>query len=178
MHYCSEEVDAASEQSEQAYVHPTPTKSQCVDSWLSSLVDADLYAEADDDIYAELEDSLEELEEGLDVIMILERAYEKALRSHVRPADASSSSSSSRSPSPSDSSPEAVSAASSTSPSSSSSSHSPLSPEVAPGFVPLFEGSSTALVAILQHPSSLPMKAMGDAALFCPQPVSVKPTQP
>ena len=80
MHYCSEEVDAASEQSEQAYVHPTPTKSQCVDSWLSSLVDADLYAEADDDIYAELEDSLEELEEGLDVLMILERAYEKAWR--------------------------------------------------------------------------------------------------
>ncbi|KAI0740415.1 phosphatase 2C-like domain-containing protein [Earliella scabrosa] len=159
MHYCSEEVDAASEQSEQA------------------LVDADLYAEADDDIYAELEDSLEELEEGLDVLMILERAYEKALRSHVRPADEGTSSSSSRSSSPSDSSPEAVSAASSTSPSPSSS-HSPTSPEIAPGFVPLFEGSSTALVAILQHPSSRPPKAMSDAALFGPQPVSGKPTQP
>ena len=124
----------------------------------SSLADADLYSEADDDIYAELEDSLEELEDGLDVLMILERAYEKALRSHVCPADQDSSPGTSRSLSPSDSHPEHVSAASSSS--TSPTPHSSTSiPEVTPGFVPLFEGSSTALVAILEHPSSRPPKS-------------------
>ncbi|OBZ72810.1 hypothetical protein A0H81_06949 [Grifola frondosa] len=38
----------------------------------------------EDDLCAELEDSLEELEDGLDVLMILERAFEKTLQSHVR----------------------------------------------------------------------------------------------
>ncbi|KAI0695673.1 hypothetical protein C8T65DRAFT_41043 [Cerioporus squamosus] len=153
MHYCSEEVHAASEQLEQ------------------TSVDAEAHSEVDDDIYAELEDSLEDLEDGLDVLMILERAYEKALRSHVRPADASSSSGSSRSPSPPDSAVECM-------PSSSSSCGPPptsqSAPDATPAVVPLFEGSSTALVAILEHPSSRPPKALGDAALFNPQPVSGK----
>ncbi|RPD58265.1 hypothetical protein L227DRAFT_505421 [Lentinus tigrinus ALCF2SS1-6] len=153
MHYCSEEVNAASEQSEQAFV------------------DADAYSEADDDICAELEDSLEDLEDGLDVLMILEKAYEKALRSHVRPADQGNSSGSSRSSSPSDSAVECVA-------STSSSSDSPpvprSAPDVAPAVVPLCEGSSTALVAILEHPSSRPPKSFGDANLFNPQPASAK----
>ncbi|TBU44903.1 hypothetical protein BD309DRAFT_761825 [Dichomitus squalens] len=147
MHYCSEEVDAASEE--------------------QHLADADSYSEADVDLYADLEDSLEDLEDGLDVLMILEKAYEKALKSHVRPTDTGISSSGSPSPSPSDSKPKR---ASTPSPQSTES-QSP------PGVVPLFEGSSTALVAILEHPaSSRPTKA--DTALFGPPPTSRKAAQP
>ena len=100
------------------------------------------------------------------MLMILEKAYEKALKSHVRPADQGTSSSSSRSPSPSDSKPERAS-----SPSHLAESQS--SPEV----VPLFEGSSTALVAILEHPSSSRL-TKADTALFGPQPISSKAGQP
>ncbi|KAJ8480897.1 hypothetical protein ONZ51_g6360 [Trametes cubensis] len=161
MHFCSEEVDAASEQLE------------------SSFNGLDLYSESEDDIFAELEDSLEELEEGLDVLMILEKAYEKTLRSHVRRADQSSPSSRSRSPSPQESiaasSPTLSSAASTlqpcdTQPTTSTTTTAEASPEV----VPLFEGSSTALVAILEHPSPRSVKSFGDAALFDPKPVSAK----
>ncbi len=146
------------------------------DSCPSSLADADLYSEADDDIYAELEDSLEELEDGLDVLMILEKAYEKALQSHVCPAEQNNSSGSSRSISPSDSHPETVAAASSSSTPSSQSSTS--IPDVPAGFVPLYEGSSTALVAILEHPSSRPPKSYGEGTLLHPKPMSSKAAQP
>ncbi|KAH9895810.1 hypothetical protein C8Q73DRAFT_789616 [Cubamyces lactineus] len=160
MHFCSEEVDAASEQLE------------------SSFNGLDLYSESEDDIFAELEDSLEELEEGLDVLMILEKAYEKTLRSHVRRADQSSPSSRSRSPSPQDSNPESIATSSPTPSSAASSPHpcdtQPTSTEAAPEVVPLFEGSSTALVAILEHPSPRSVKSFGDAALFDPKPVSAK----
>ncbi|KAI0665465.1 phosphatase 2C-like domain-containing protein [Trametes maxima] len=157
MHYCSEEVDAASEQPEQS---------------------VDPYSDAEDDIYAELEDSLDELEDGLDVLMILEKAYEKTLRSHVRRADQSAPSSRSRSPSLSDSNPVPVAASASQSQTAST---SPLhsnsvsrATEGAPEVVPLFEGSSTALVAILEHPSPRSVRSLGDAALFDPQPGSAK----
>ena len=54
-------------------------------------MDPDLYSE-EDELCAELEDSLEDLEDGLDVLMILEKAYQKTLQSHVcRPEEASSS---------------------------------------------------------------------------------------
>ncbi|KAI0328949.1 hypothetical protein GY45DRAFT_1325648 [Cubamyces sp. BRFM 1775] len=161
MHFCSEEVDAASEQLE------------------SSFSGLDLYSESEDDIFAELEDSLEELEEGLDVLMILEKAYEKTLRSHVRRADQSSPSSRSRSPSPPDAN---LDSSATSSPPTSSSATSPhacdthsassATEEGAPEVVPLFEGSSTALVAILEHPSPRSVKSFGDAALFDPKPVS------
>ncbi|KAI9058905.1 hypothetical protein FKP32DRAFT_1688401 [Trametes sanguinea] len=148
MHFCSEEVDAACEQQEQSF---------------NGL---DAYSDAEDDIFAELEDSLEELEEGLDVLMILEKAYEKTLRSHVRPADHSAASSRSRSPSPLDSLPE--SAAASHAQASASRSDRPRIPEGQP----LFEGSSTALVAILEHPSPRSIKSYNDGTkLFDPQPI-------
>ncbi len=166
MHYCSEEVDAASELPAQTYV-PAPSHARHHASCSASAVDAEAFSEADDDIYAELEDSLEDLEDGLDVLMILERAYQKTLRSHVRPADASSSSGSSRSPSPPDSAVESAS-----SPASLPVPQSSL--DATPAVVPLFEGSSTALVAILQHTSSRPPKSFGDATLFSPQAVPGK----
>ncbi|KAI0363689.1 hypothetical protein BV20DRAFT_92049 [Pilatotrama ljubarskyi] len=168
MHFCSEEVDAACEPPEQSL---------------------DPFSDAAEDMYAELEDSLEELEEGLDVLMILEKAYEKTLRSHVvcsadRP---NSSSSTSRSPSPSD-----PTAASSQDPAPAQSSktppqqlHTPSPPDTAPrasaaapstempDVVPLFEGSSTALVAILEHPSPRAIKSLSShSSLFDPKPVS------
>ncbi|OSD00318.1 hypothetical protein PYCCODRAFT_1446300 [Trametes coccinea BRFM310] len=148
MHFCSEEVDAACEQQEQSFNAVDP------------------YSDAEDDIFAELEDSLEELEEGLDVLMILEKAYEKTLRSHVRPADQSAPSSRSRSPSPSDSLPESVAA------SHAQASPSRSDPSSIPEGQPLFEGSSTALVAILEHPSPRSIKSYNDGTkLFDPQPL-------
>jgi hypothetical protein len=79
----------------------------------------------------DLQDSLDELEEGLDVLMILEKAYEKTLKAHVRP------------PTPVDAHlPSAI----------SSSFSSSSSPKPSPsGSVPLLAGSSTALFAILDH---------------------------
>ena len=172
MHFCSEEVDAASEQPAERYAPAPRFAPRLCRAHMSSrfsLVDLESYSE-EDDICAELEDSLEELEDGLDVLMILEKAYAKALQSHVCRPDQASSSGSSRSPSPSDSYPERAAVASSpaSSPLSSSTSSST-------GAVPLFEGSSTALVAILEHPSSRPAK---ETSLFNPQPVSSKPGQP
>ncbi|PIL32677.1 hypothetical protein GSI_05381 [Ganoderma sinense ZZ0214-1] len=150
MHYCSEEVDGANEE--------------------QGFADADSHSEADVDLCAELEDSLEDLEDGLDVLMILEKAYEKALKSHVRRVDQCTSSGSSRSPSPSDSKPERVAA-------SASPSRHPAQAQPAPGVIPLFEGSSTALVAILEHPSSSRL-TKADTALFGPQPVPSKSGRP
>ncbi|KAH9846021.1 phosphatase 2C-like domain-containing protein [Lenzites betulinus] len=140
MHFCSEEVDAAaSEQAEQS---------------------AESYSDAEDDMFAELEDSLEDLEDGLDVLMILEKAYQKTLRSHVCPADQSAPSSRSRTP-PIDASP--AQPPSLNRAQAHDASHAAAnSSEV----VPLFEGSSTALVAILEHPSSRSIKSFGDAPLF------------
>ena len=135
-----------------------------------SSVDSDSHSEADIDLCAELEDSLEELEDGLDVLVILEKAYEKALKSHVRRIDQCTSSGSSRSPSPSDSKPEPVTT-------SASPARHPAGSQSAPRIVPLFEGSSTALVAILEHPSSARL-TKADTALFNPQPISSKAGRP
>ncbi|KAI0665554.1 hypothetical protein C8Q78DRAFT_986097 [Trametes maxima] len=159
MHYCS----------------ATPYQSSQNRGPLNSV---DPYSDAEDDIYAELEDSLDELEDGLDVLMILEKAYEKTLRSHVRRADQSAPSSRSRSRSPSDSNPAPVAASASRSQTASTlsphSNSAPRTAEGAPEVVPLFEGSSTALVAILEHPSPQSIRLLDDAALFDPQPGSAK----
>ncbi|KAJ3014488.1 hypothetical protein NUW54_g1295 [Trametes sanguinea] len=50
-----------------------------------SFIGLDGYSDAEDDTFAELEDSLEEFEEGLDVLTILEKAYEISLRSPCPP---------------------------------------------------------------------------------------------
>ncbi|EIW52806.1 uncharacterized protein TRAVEDRAFT_61130 [Trametes versicolor FP-101664 SS1] len=155
MHFCSEEVDAASEQQEQS---------------------ADLLSDAEDDIFADLEDSLEELEDGLDVLMILEKAYEKTLRSHVCRADQSPSSSRSQSPPERESPPTPIATSAAQPQSSSTQAQAPaVIAECASEVVPLFQGSSTALVAILEHPSPRSIKSFGDAPLFDPQPASTTP---
>lgn len=138
---------------------------------------ADLLSDAEDDIFADLEDSLEELEDGLDVLMILEKAYEKTLRSHVCRADQSPPSSRSQSP-PEQESPPAPIVTSAAQPRSSSTQDvqgPAVTAECASEVVPLFQGSSTALVAILEHPSPRSIKSFSDAPLFDPQPASAKP---
>ncbi|KAI9060471.1 hypothetical protein FKP32DRAFT_1731485 [Trametes sanguinea] len=92
--------------------------------------------------------------------MILGKAYKKALQSYVRPADQSAPSSRPRSPSTLDSLPEFA-AASYAQACASRSDHGQ----------PLFEGSLTALVAILEHPSPRSIKLYNDGTkLFHPQP--------
>ncbi|KAA1471045.1 hypothetical protein DENSPDRAFT_849975 [Dentipellis sp. KUC8613] len=87
--------------------------------------------EADECDDAEYDD----LEEGLDILLILERAYERALKAHVVP-----------SPSPS---------ASSNASRSSSTTHTS-TPSPSPEPVPLMAGSSTALLAVLDHAGPSP----------------------
>ncbi|KAM5530496.1 hypothetical protein V8D89_015850 [Ganoderma adspersum] len=132
IHHCSEEVDAANEE--------------------LSFPDPDSHSEADVDLHAELEDRLEDLEDGLDVLMIFEKAFQKTMKSPIR----CTSSGSSRSPSPSDSKPEPVAA-------SASPSRHLAESQPTPGVIPYYEGSSTALA---------------DTALFGPQPLSGKTGQP
>ncbi|KAF9471833.1 hypothetical protein BDN70DRAFT_887695 [Pholiota conissans] len=66
--------------------------------------------------FTELEESLEELEDGIDVLQIMERAYDSTVRAHIAPSS------------------------------------SPTSP------TPLTTGSSTALLAVLDHPPSGQLK--------------------
>ena len=111
----------------------------------------------------------EDLEDGLDALMILERAVQKTSKSHVPQVDQCTSSSGSRSPSPFDG--------------SQSRSQHPRPPrDIRPSYNQpresfLYEGSFTALVAILEHPSSSRL-TQADIALFGPQPVSGKTGQP
>ncbi|TCD71114.1 hypothetical protein EIP91_000208 [Steccherinum ochraceum] len=124
MHYCSEEVDAALDSESAVF---------------------------EDDIHDQVDDSLEDLVDGLDVLMILERAYDKTMRAHVKQSGGESSGDE-RVVNPSSSSP----ADSSTinenavlNPATSSS--SPKSTPHRPQAVPILEGSATALLAVLDH---------------------------
>lgn len=47
------------------------------------------YSSLEEELEEELEDSLEDLTDGLDVLMILERAYEKTMKAHVKPSESS-----------------------------------------------------------------------------------------
>ena len=140
MHYCSEEVSrcacpsAAPAPAPSFSFHEPPLPhvpffpSPSFTSWNQPLsLDQSLSAvdEEDDDILA-----MEELEEGLDVLLILERAYARTLQAHVVPAP-STSAPQSRPPSPRSNQPK-------------------------PDTVPLMTGSSTALLAVLDSAGSGP----------------------
>ncbi|OCH84857.1 hypothetical protein OBBRIDRAFT_785629 [Obba rivulosa] len=162
MHFCSEEVEAAT---------------------ASSPADTPSPYEADE-LYAELEDSLEELEEGLDVLMILEKAYEKTIRAHVGPHPTSdpvrsqndslpatpySPGSRPREPPPSSEARPSVHGRSPLSTSASPAlSSAALAAKPSPR-VPLTEGSSTALLAILEHAPTV-ARPRPSPALFSPRP--------
>ncbi|KAF9653427.1 hypothetical protein BDM02DRAFT_1919790 [Thelephora ganbajun] len=118
MHYCSDEVSN--------YRHSPPASSS------GSEMDDALFDQMDsEDLYSELEDSLSDLEEGIDVLMILENAYERAIKAHVV------------NPVPE----HAISAAPITSNRVPIQSSSKASPQ------PLKAGSSTALLAVLEQPT-------------------------
>ena len=90
-----------------------------------------------EDLYSELEDSLSDLEEGIDVLMILENAYERAIKAHVV-----------------NSVPEHP---VSTAPVVSN--RIPARPPSKPSPRPLKAGSSTALLAVLEQPAGRPANA-------------------
>jgi hypothetical protein len=86
MHHCSAEAlqaEASSSRrrgvspsrSKSPHRHPGSTVHHAAWPWKTEI----------DELHEELEDSLEDLEDGLDVLMILERAYETTLKAHVIP---------------------------------------------------------------------------------------------
>ena len=118
MHYCSDEVSN--------YHHSSAASSS---GWE---IDGALFDGMNsEDLYSELEDSLSDLEEGIDVLMILENAYERAIKAHVV------------NPVPE----HAISAASVTS------NRVPIQPLSKASPKPLKAGSSTALLAVLEQPA-------------------------
>lgn len=89
MHYCSEEVDSSSHQASLPPTHPR-SLSLPIDIPAHSYRDPapafDVDALAEEEDAWEEDREMEDLTEGLDVLMMLERAYEKTLRAHVVPA--------------------------------------------------------------------------------------------
>jgi hypothetical protein len=120
MHYCSDEMSNHMSTRLDSSSHPLASFSTSAE------------AEDADDLYAELEDSLSDLEDGLDILQILEHAYERAINAHITPVFNPVSLDKNLS-SPLSSTPLAT-------PSSSTE----------PTYRPLNAGSSTALLAILQ----------------------------
>lgn len=94
MHHCSVETLHAEKtaDSRRRTVSPSrtvsPRRTNC-----TALNDSWPWSADPDQLNEELEDSLEDLEDGLDILMILERAYENTLKAHVvtEPAETSSS---------------------------------------------------------------------------------------
>ena len=118
MHYCSDEV---------SHYHHSPVGCSSASDMDGAIFDG----METEDLYSEFEDTLSDLEEGIDVLMILEHAYERAIKAHVV------------NPVPEHS----VSAA----PSTSSRAHTKSSSKAIPK--PLKAGSSTALLAVLEQPT-------------------------
>ncbi|KAF9782988.1 phosphatase 2C-like domain-containing protein [Thelephora terrestris] len=119
MHYCSDEVSN--------YHHSPATSSPT-----SEMEDLIFDGMESEDLYSELEDSLSDLEEGIDVLMILENAYDRAIKAHVvNPV-----------PEQSVTTTPAISNGANTQSSSRASSR------------PLKAGSSTALLAVLEQPTA------------------------
>jgi len=118
MHYCSDEV---------SNYHPSSAASS--PSWE---IDDTLFNGMDsEDLYSELEDSLSDLEEGIDVLMVLENAYERAIKAHVvNPV------------------PEHTASATPATPN-----RIPIQPLSKASPQPLKAGSSTALLAVLEQPT-------------------------
>ncbi|TFK71397.1 hypothetical protein BDN72DRAFT_837606 [Pluteus cervinus] len=153
MHYCAAEIETASRQVPSS---PPPPffSTACPPRKVSSkpkLPDPSPFAHAEPwywtdttpsavDLEADLEESLEDLEEGIDVLMILERAYEQTIKAHVVPVP----------PTPPTHDPASSSVPmSSVSFSSTSNATSELAGE--PHTIPLRSGSSTALIAVLDY---------------------------
>lgn len=148
MHHCSSEaleVDASTCRRREASParSASPRRTGC-----TALNDAWPWNADIDELNEQLEDSLEDLEDGLDILMILESAYEKTIKAHV----VAEGSASSPQPSSLGSIPEDEPL--STGPRGAVvppplPPDDPVTPQ--PRVIPLKTGSSTALVAVLQH---------------------------
>lgn len=121
-----------------------------------------------DELHEELEETLEELEEGLDVLRILESAYQKTMKAHLEPKTTSLDRTDPRGAAPVPTPPLSPSSARPRTPDSVDALASHLSPALtlsssvpcSDESKPLLAGSSTALVAILDHfPLADPHKA-------------------
>ncbi|KAH8105473.1 hypothetical protein BXZ70DRAFT_920999 [Cristinia sonorae] len=132
MHYCSEEVDAALETESTVF---------------------------EDDLHDQLNESLEDLADGLDVLMILERAYDKTMRAHVKQPDTSCGDSVGDERVVRPASPTSAGSTRSTTPNATLNSSSLKSTPHPPQPVPLLEGSATALLAVLDHSHVSPLPA-------------------
>jgi hypothetical protein len=153
MHHCSAEAQQAeASSSRRRDVSPSRSASPHRHPGSTGLKPPWLWNAEIDELHEELEDSLEDLEDGLDVLMILERAYESTLKAHIVSEPPCPLMKAALSP-PLTSIPEdAPLTTSATSPQSTP--HVPEPPP--PKVVPLMTGSSTALVAVLQHSSNTP----------------------
>lgn len=174
MHHCSAEalqVDACVSQRREA----SPARSASPRrTGTTALNDAWPWNADVDELNEELEDSLEDLEDGLDILMILERAYEKTIKAHVVAEDVSPPVSQ---PPSLLSIPEDQPLSSDTvisSPTLSPPPETPIIPQ--PRVVPLKTGSSTALVAVLQHSQPPTPPASPHCPMLFNLPVSPKPT--
>jgi hypothetical protein len=164
MHYCSEEVESStaphslpSSTSHTPHRSRSPVLFNTNDPWYwysPPTSDSTPYSQNAYELELEeqLEDSLEELEDGIDVLMILERAYQKTLDahvvvpSHVEESSRATLSANSSSPSLSCSAPSSFSIPSSLR----APTTNPITEE-AKKPVPLLAGSSTVLLAVLDH---------------------------
>ena len=163
MHYCSAEVESATcsrstspvppvaplpSAPQFAFQHhlkprsaPVPILSPHTSSWLWNEAEEERLRQ--EEWEEELEDSLEELSEGINVLQILEQAYDRTIKAHVAPVATPPlplpEYNDGRTP---------LSSVSRSAPSPSSS--GPLS-QAPVEHVPLMSGSSTALLAVLDH---------------------------
>ena len=139
MHYCSAETSAAQQRASDATLlsRSAPEHSHMRPAHANGAFSVWPWSSPVEQMQDELEDELEDLEDGLDVLMILERAYESTIKAHVVPSTPTSSGSSSPpTSSPIQGSPEP---------------HLSAAQSMPPPTTPLKTGSSTALVAVLQH---------------------------
>ncbi|KAJ7036522.1 phosphatase 2C-like domain-containing protein [Mycena alexandri] len=150
MHFCADEVDRASHP--HSHAHSSQTHAQqhphaSTSSSRSPPVDNEYsdyeYDGAETGTEELLAAELDELADGLDVLRILERAYERTLGAHVVPAPSSDLNSSAFDASPGihDSTPVQL----------RNSAPAASTAEQEPKTIPLLAGSSTALVAVLDY---------------------------
>ena len=78
MHFCSAEVAAQASCPAVSFHDSPPSPETCFSPYLPSSLP--LYSATPQDAS---EDAIEDLTEGLDILLILERAYERALKAHV-----------------------------------------------------------------------------------------------
>ncbi|KAG1726341.1 uncharacterized protein EDB91DRAFT_1166358 [Suillus paluster] len=153
MHHCSAEtLQAEASTFRRRDVSPSRSKSPHRHTG-STALNAAWPGKADiDELHEELEESLEDLEDGLDVLMILERAYESTIKAHVIPEPPCPSTKGTLSP--------GLPSIPEENPLTTSAESPRSTPQLSPSkMIPLMTGSSTALVAVLQHSSSTPPPA-------------------